>query len=862
MERNILENSEYDSDYDRKIDIEFKIRSYQMPGGKTGMKNKEIKEICLELMNVDSEEEVIGLLKNLGYWSDEKVWRYYGDYENNYNNIGNQQSRPEAALVEKLVNSIDARLMNSCLEYGIDPEGSAAPQNIRTAIAQFFEKRVNTNSGTAGIIEEWTDMKRTNVAKGITLAATGMRSKPCFTISDVGEGQTPEMFPKTFLSLTGNNKLRIPFVQGKFNMGGTGVLKFCGRKGLQLIVSRRNPALNDRATGHKTDGLWGFTIVRREDPVGNRRNSVYTYLAPINAGKNPKQGGVLSFSSDKLPIFPEGRNPYARDAEHGTLIKLYEYATKYRTNMLLSDGIMRPLELLLAEVALPIRLYECRDYKGHAGSFENTLIGLRTRLKDNKANNIEEGFPDSSALQVSGEQMKITIYAFKKDKADVYRGREGIIFTINGQTHGYLTWDFFRRKKVGMGYLRRSIFVVVDCTNFSGRGREDLFMNSRDRLSDGELRNAIEKRLENLLRKHSGLRKLKERRRREELESKLDDSKPLEDILESLLEHSPTLSKLFLEGKRLSVPFKTIQAQSEEKRFEGKQYPSYFKFKDLDYGTELHRGCHINMRCRIIFETDVANDYFTRDIDQGEFSLHLISKNSETFLEDYIINLHNGIATLSLELPASATVGDELKFEALVKDRTRFEPFKNIFSLKVKGPVETTGGRGKRRNPPEDKPGASRELPSGIALPDVIEVHEEEWQEKIPPFDQYTALRIIHAETIDNQNSGEVKSVDVYDFFVNMDNIFLKSELKKGIKDEVDVTNARFKYGLVLLGLALLHEDAQMKKKSKEDSGKSSYDNDQKELNIEDEVEKLSRATASILLPMIESLGELELDEA
>ena len=47
--------------------------------------------------------------------------------------------------------------------------------------------------------------------------------------------------PDTFLSLDKSNKLRIPFVQGKFNMGGTGVFEFCGPNGLQLIVTRRNP---------------------------------------------------------------------------------------------------------------------------------------------------------------------------------------------------------------------------------------------------------------------------------------------------------------------------------------------------------------------------------------------------------------------------------------------------------------------------------------------------------------------------------------------------------------------------------------------------------------------------------------------
>ena len=74
----------------------------------------QAKELCLALIEADTEEEVIRLLRDAGYWDNRAVWRYYGDSENNFATGGNQQSRPDAALVEKLVNSIDARLMNEC----------------------------------------------------------------------------------------------------------------------------------------------------------------------------------------------------------------------------------------------------------------------------------------------------------------------------------------------------------------------------------------------------------------------------------------------------------------------------------------------------------------------------------------------------------------------------------------------------------------------------------------------------------------------------------------------------------------------------------------------------------------------------
>jgi hypothetical protein len=82
----------------------------------------------------------------------------------------------------------------------------------------------------------------------------------------MGEGQTPRDVPGTFMSLNKSNKLRIPFVQGKFNMGGTGVLRFCGIRNLQLVVTRRDPAIVGAQPSDPDALLWSFTVVRRDDP--------------------------------------------------------------------------------------------------------------------------------------------------------------------------------------------------------------------------------------------------------------------------------------------------------------------------------------------------------------------------------------------------------------------------------------------------------------------------------------------------------------------------------------------------------------------------------------------------------------------
>ncbi len=110
------------------------------------------------------------------------------------------------------------------------------PENIIKALEEFFKV-------SQGNLWNATAISRTKLAENISFVATGKKENPCYSIIDIGEGQTPKKMPDTFLSLSKSNKLRIPFVQGKFNMGGTGVFQFSGQNNLQLIVSKRDPKL-------------------------------------------------------------------------------------------------------------------------------------------------------------------------------------------------------------------------------------------------------------------------------------------------------------------------------------------------------------------------------------------------------------------------------------------------------------------------------------------------------------------------------------------------------------------------------------------------------------------------------------------
>lgn len=850
------------------------------------MKSEECKKLALSLLHADSVLEVEKILREQGFWDDPNAWRLLGDRDGNWATIGNQAARPEAALVEKLINSVDARLMNECLVQGINPESPKAPASMKHAISVLIDG-ADVSSASEASIAKWTSKKQLEQARHITLAVTGKMPKDgsaCLTIVDSGEGQTPSKFPDTFLSIDKNNKLRIPFVQGKFNMGGTGALRSCTH-GIQVILSRRNPAILTkwRGTGKAWDSndprddQWGFTVVRREFPQGNAgeiRNSVFRYLAPVTSGTEKHQ--VLSFASDTLQLFPDDDRPYEREASYGTAIKLFEYDMKGFRSRALSELLPR-LEVLLPNVALPIRMHECRGYGGKKGSYATNLVGLTVRLGENKGENLEEGYPTSVSFVVKGEAMTADIFAFKPGRDKNYRTVEGIIFSMNGQTHGYERKNFFQRAKVGMGRLANSLLIVVDCTHISVGARENLFMNSRDRLSDGELAKEIIESLEDSVRQHPGLRALRDKRVSEEIAERLQESKPLENILDSILKSSPSLTKLFVFGQRLNRPHRAdIDTKTEgggqgnqEGRgtFESKPHPTYFKFHKMKGGETLQRNSEQGRRCRIRFDTDASNDYFERTSFRGRYEVEVLDGPIAGIALNHSLTIHDGIANWSIKFPDDESdVGDTLTIQCTVTDDTLLEPLVNVAKItlikfdehdngkkdgKRKGGASGgqngeggTGNIGKGGNASTQGLGNS----GGIDMPRMVPVHRDDpiWVEQ--EFDDNTACTVI--------NDGD----DVqpkYVFYINVDNIFLLTDLKTA-KGNAALRNKKFIWGNVLVGLALIHDSKLSKQKTIRHTAE---DPTEMQETIGERVRKTTRALAPFLIPMIDYLGALTEDE-
>jgi len=111
------------------------------------------------------------------------------------------------------------------------------------------------------------------------------------------------------------------------------------------------------------------------------------------------------------------------------------------------------------------------------------------------------------------------------------------------------------------------------------------------------------------------------------------------------------------------------------------------------------------MRCRIAFETDAVNDYLSRSIDPGTFTLFVLDGEERRQAKDLgfasNVNLQNGIASLSVKFSEACKVADKLKFVAVVYDATQAQSFENTFSILLQKAAEPSGGKGDRQKTSE-----------------------------------------------------------------------------------------------------------------------------------------------------------------
>jgi hypothetical protein len=723
----------------------------------------EAQALFEQLLKAETETEADAILRRAGYGLDnEAAWRPLGDMENNFSTVGNQQTEATAALVEKIINGLDADLMAECFRAGIDPQGPGAPRTMAEAVQRFYDVR----DGLLGNV----DAKRlTELAANLQVIAVGEKASPCYLIVDGGEGQTPDAFPDTFMSLNRSNKLRIPFVQGKFNSGGTGVLQFCGDLNMQLIASKRHPSA-PIPTGDTSRDQWGFTIVRRMKPSAGRRNSMYVYLAP--------DGAVPRFDAETVAVLPDDRRsqqprPYVEPIAYGTCVKLYNF--RWKAKSIATTEARYELERYLHSPCLPFRLTETRDYR--ANYFATTIAGVWATISSADGpddSKVEPNFPAYSDLNLTGVGPLPYRIAVFRDTVNSRHVPHGVFFNVNGQVHGALPSDFVARQ-LKFDYLKDHLLVSIDCTGMEPTVREDFFMASRDRVRKNEVYEEVLDHLKEALRDHPGLRQLNAARRKKEIEETLNDESETKNLFSDLLKADPTLASLFGIGDRLQ----TKVGPGEDQPFAGRRFPTFFRLAKNPQGGLVKR-CPVNLTCRVEFETDAVNDYFKRGDSPGTITLEPANLIEHS-------NLWNGRFTARLRTPWDAKPGDRVEVRVTVSDierEARSAPFVSKFTILAEPQQDRKPKPGPRPTPSNGnsrKPGSQNG--EGLGIPQL------NWKEFA---DQAVSLQVRH------DDNGQPE------YFANLKNQFLTAELIKAKDEDRPLVKFWFGYGLLLCALGML----------------------------------------------------------
>lgn len=742
----------------------------------------DMKQLFDKLYFAQTEDDVDGIINTHPLIFKHENWYPLGEDENYFAVIENQQSAPIAALIEKITNSIDAILMKKCLEANIDPKSNQTPQSMEEARTNFFPKHRDWDLPTL----------RNQQAESIQILADGPKRNTSLIIYDDGEGQHPKEFENTFLSLLSGNKNEIHFVQGKYNMGGSGAIVFCGKKRYQLIGSKR----------YDNTGEFGFTLIR-EHPLSKaeestKKNTWYEYLKI--------DGKIPAFQVDQQDL-----GLFNRQFTTGSIIKLYSYDLPSGISDISRD-LNQSINEYLFEPVLPVYTIE-KKKRYPKSSLRRGLYGLKRRLEQEDNKYVEESFSLDFDDELFG-QMKVTCYVFKTKidgrsvketketiQREFFKNRMSVLFSVNGQAHGHYTAEFITRS-LKLNLLKDHLLIHVNCTKMAPNFRRELFMASRDRLKDGEETRALRKFLADKLGAKDGrLAEIQKRRKN----SIAIESKDAKDLIRSFAQNlSRNQDLLQLLGQTLNLDLQTNgnqkrnsndstkkkPKQNDRQPFNPQRFPAFFKRRVRGSSGNGAVAIPIGGEKTILFDTDVENNYFDRIEEPGELKIAILDfKTNETEggdapgkidrIED-VFNARksspqDGTIKIHLNPKKEIDVGDEARIKVSLSDPSG-NFFEETFWVKISEP----------QAPPQPSPKTEdKEIPN-LGLPEMKLVHEKDW-------DQFGEA----GETMDYSTvmypyvEGEKLEI----IYINMDSTVLKNfkgKITNPSQEQLDTANRRY----------------------------------------------------------------------
>jgi len=619
------------------------------------------KEVCIKLLNAESEAEVSEIIDFYAEFSDQNNWSPLDRRETNFNMTSNQASDGGKALTELMTNMVDAVLMKRAYKKGIDPKSRKAPRTMYDAVDTLVKDLRGGKLTYLDHKDPWLiDFAQKNLVIGITGAKSKRQGLPSYTFVDNGEGQSPDNFEDTFLSLSAGHKKSIPFVQGKFNMGSSGVLGYCGTSWYKLIVSRC----------YDGKSPWGWTIMRRR-PGDAEELPIAEYFIP-------RKTGIPFFEEDYMYPFNTsvGKCYDGVFLKTGTIIKLYDYNVG-RAHLSFRGARETMIENLV-ETILPFRLLDFRQTPDKSrggdraeGIDPRPFYGMEYLLlrshKESDAEDEEDAAGEGKIFVGQFEDNKlgrITVNAVplkRKLPGWLKNSKNRVFHAVNGQvqfkqTRGYLS------QSCGFPALKDRVVLIVDASRLTFTAHAEVWKGDREHIRNTLWGERYKDIVTTTVKESEALKGLQQKIAKQELERTTESES--DELFQKLVDSDRNFAGL-LSSRNPKVRLPSAGGEhgkeSGSGEFEGKYSPTFLRLEERSKIVDLP----INRTRPVTARTDAENGYLNRSDNRGRVLIDTEIRAKFTIRE----HLHNGRLVLYFDPNRDALkIGDTLTFEIGLKD--------------------------------------------------------------------------------------------------------------------------------------------------------------------------------------------------
>lgn len=801
-------------------------------------------DLCFAFLRAESEAAVTQIIESELPLFAGTAWREIDQRDTNSNTINNQASTGSKALTELCTNMVDAVLMKRAYEHGIrDLKGPNAPQSVTEAVQTLIGFK-NDRTGVLAEIEDDADLRKF-ADENLVIGVTGGRRKGdaiCFTFADNGEGQHPRDFEDTFLSLSTRNKSDIPFVQGKWNMGGSGVLGYCGMHWYKLIISRR----------YDRTGPWGWTLIRQRPGA---ELPVAEYLTI--------DGSIPSFERDQ--IFPATLGSGAVDEQlsrrSGAIIKLYDYTLEARASTSF-NGIREAINGGLVSTVLPFQLYNyratpssrSRGQRRAEGVDERPLNGMEFQLrraprsesgreaKRSQGHRARERHHVDTVTHPDLGEITITAIVLPEERPDWLKSNIGRIFhSVNGQvqhtqTRGYLS------QRCGFPGLMDRVVLIVDATRLTTGAHNLVWKSDREHVRETAIGQVYLEEVHKAISRSPFLKELQQEFAAEVLDA--ETSATQLNLFQSLIDSDRNLAQLFPRGTLVRRRGRRRRGEADTE-WHGKRSPTYIHLlpRQLrEEGVDVVAG----QERRIPFETDVENGWLSRDENPGRVRIRGAGTEHVTVAS----SIRDGRLSLRLTLiPSRIAVGSEVECIVSLLDDEMAIPVECEMRLNIvqDRPVQPSGPR---------QPKQTRTNDEGDERQGELDIPRTEWLTEDGRLIMDDVPTKPWPRGYTEQDGGRVddRGNDVKVYEINYDNAHFQSFLQRArTESERRIITTQYELGMLVSMMGI------------EDAFARLDDEDEKERLIEvmDVVRRLSaRASATVVMSIAQTIATMVNPEA